>query len=211
MTNREYTLLYLATGYIIPLLPKYTAITHYKILILMLACVVMLLWANPPLKPSKQASGNADRGTFALIFGMGYLAVVAPVVEWGYFLTDRGWSVWTGIGLLMMSGGLAFRYWSLRVLGRYFTGTVQQVEAHQLIQEGPYQVVRHPSYLGALITFLGCAVLLEAWVGFVVVLTAMGIAYYFRIQAEEKLLLSAFGQAYSNYQQNTWCLVPGIY
>ena len=168
MKNFKVMLLYLLAGYILPLLPNPELIIHYKILMLMVSCIVMMLWANPPLILSEgRQKKSSDKGTLMLIFVLGFVALLAPILEWAYFKTDTGWTLWTSVGLLLTVGGLSFRIWSLRVLGKYFTGVVQQVEGHQLVTSGPYQWLRHPSYLGSWVAFLGCAVFLEAWVGLV--------------------------------------------
>ena len=39
----------------------------------------------------------------------------------------------------------------------------------------------------------------------------MLIAYYLRIQAEEKLLLNIFGSQYHDYQQKTWKMIPYVW
>ena len=142
---------------------------------------------------------------------MGYLALVAPVLEWGYFLVDSGLTFWTLLGTILIITGLRYRIYAIQTLGRHFTGVVKQVDEHQLVSHGPYRLIRHPSYLGSLITFVGCAVLLEAWLGLVICLVAMMVAYFFRIAAEERLLVSIFGDQYTEYQTRTWRLLPFVW
>ena len=170
---------YLIAGYILPLLPKMELIGHYKILLLMIACVVMIVWANPPIQLSEgQKKKVSDKGTMLLIFVLGYIALIAPIIEWAYFKIDNGWTIWTNIGVILIIGCLTYRIWSLQILGKYFTGVVQQLDGHQLVTKGPYKYLRHPSYTGSMGAFLGCAVLLEAWIGLLVAAIAMSIAYY---------------------------------
>jgi len=210
--NLRQVIIYLLGGYIIPLAAKPVLILHYKILLLMTACTVMMVWANPPIKLKEMpAAQSADRGTAELIFLLGYVAAVAPVLEWAYFKNDQGWTPWTTVGLLLIVGGLWFRIWSLKVLGRYFTGKVQQVQGHQLVTRGPYKVIRHPSYLGSMVAISGCAVLVEAWVGCAVATWCMAVAYRLRINTEENLLLSVFGDDYRAYQKHSWRMLPGIW
>lgn len=212
MKNFKVMLLYLLVGYILPLLPKLELIGHYKILTLMASCIIMLLWANPPINFSEgKQKKSSDKGTMLLIFILSYVAILTPILEWAYFKTDNGWTTMTTVGFILIIGGLWFRIWSLQILGKYFTGTVKQVEGHQLVTSGPYKWLRHPSYLGSWITFLGCAVFLEAWVGMFITALAMGIAYYFRIRVEEKFLINAFGQDYRNYQKCSYRLVPYVW
>ncbi|MCC6460745.1 MAG: isoprenylcysteine carboxylmethyltransferase family protein [Saprospiraceae bacterium] len=212
MKNLRLSLLYLFTDYILPLLPRSEKLLHWKLLLLMLACIVMLSWANPEIKMSEgKRNVRSDRGTMLGIFFMGYLAVVAPVLEWGYFVRDGGFTFWSALGIGLMTGGLWFRIFAIQALGRHFTGVVQQVIGHQLITTGPYRWIRHPSYLGSVLAFVGCAVLLEAWWGLVICLVAMAGAYFFRIAAEERLLIEIFGNQYLEYRKRTWRLLPLVW
>src|SRR5262249_19250389 len=83
-------------------------------------------------------------------------------------------TLWAALGLCFIAGGLALRIWAIGTLGRAFTSTVQIQKGQVLVSTGPYRLVRHPSYLGAYGTFLGCAVFLQAWIGLVVAAACMG-------------------------------------
>jgi protein-S-isoprenylcysteine O-methyltransferase Ste14 len=56
-------------------------------------------------------------------------------------------------------------------LGRFFTVNVAIAANHRLIDTGPYRFVRHPSYTGALMAFLGLALCLANWVPLAVIRT----------------------------------------
>src|SRR5215510_9264608 len=55
--------------------------------------------------------------------------------------------------------GLVIAVWARVVLGRNWSARVALKENHELIQRGPYRVVRHPIYSGLLVMVLGTAVL----------------------------------------------------
>lgn len=212
MKNLRLTLTYLLLGYILPLLPQTNKLLHYKTGILVFACIIMLSWANPEISLSEGKNNEvSDKGTVLVIFLMGYVAVVSPVIEWGYFLIDRGLTFWTFLGITLITTGLSYRIYAIQILGRQFTGAVKKVTGHQLITDGPYRLIRHPSYLGSLIAFAGCAVLLEAWIGLIICVVAMMIAYFFRITAEERHLVSIFRDDYTTYQKTTWRLFPFVW
>jgi protein-S-isoprenylcysteine O-methyltransferase Ste14 len=96
-------------------------------------------------------------------------------------------------------------------LGKHFTATVQLQKGHRLITNGPYGIIRHPSYLGALIALIGSAIFLNSLVGTITAVAAMMIAYLVRINAEEKMLVNSFGNRYREYQKNTKKLIPFIW
>ncbi len=67
-----------------------------------------------------------------------------------------------------------------------------RVQAGQeLITRGPYRLVRHPTYTGALITFVASCALLRSWVVATFAAMALTAAFLRRIRCEEALLLSA--------------------
>ncbi|KAF9072101.1 hypothetical protein BDP27DRAFT_1218134, partial [Rhodocollybia butyracea] len=55
---------------------------------------------------------------------------------------------------LIISGGV-LRLFCYRVLGRLFTFEVSVQKQHKLITNGPYRIVRHPSYTGLMIISAG--------------------------------------------------------
>jgi protein-S-isoprenylcysteine O-methyltransferase Ste14 len=130
--------------------------------------------------------------------------------------TDR-LGVWTlggdrvrWLGVVVLAAGGALRLWPVFVLGRRFSGLVAIQPGHTLVTTGIYRVVRHPSYLGLLVSSLGWALAFRSGIG--VLLTALTLVPLIaRIRAEERLLLSQFGTEYAAYCSRTSRLVPGIY
>jgi protein-S-isoprenylcysteine O-methyltransferase Ste14 len=79
-----------------------------------------------------------------------------------------------------------------------------------LVTDGIYGVIRHPSYLGAIILMLGWALAFRSALG--VILAALIIPLLLaRIHSEEAMLRSQFGDQYDAYCQRTSRLIPGIY
>ncbi len=115
------------------------------------------------------------------------------------------------IGLLLFAAGLALRWWSIVTLGRFFTVDVQIARDHELVESGPFRVVRHPSYTGVLLAFVGFALSLANWASLLVILLPISAAFVRRMNVEEQALSSALGDRYLNYIRRTKRLVPGIY
>ena len=154
------TLFFILLAYIIPLLWRIELLTHYKIIILVLACVVVFL-TQPTFDLEKaQSRQDTDKNSVFLILALSVIGIAAPIVEWAYFKSDIhsvGWMI-PGISLLVL--GISLRIWAIRVLGKHFTPTVEITANHTLVKSGPYALVRHPSYLGAFLAFIGSAVIL---------------------------------------------------
>ena len=81
---------------------------------------------------------------------------------------------------------------------------------HTLVTGGLYAIIRHPSYLGLLLTALGWSLAFRSGVGLAITgLIALVLAA--RMDAEERLLAATFGAEYEAYRARTWRLVPYLY
>jgi len=102
------------------------------------------------------------------------------------------------------------RLWPVAVLGHRFSGLVAIQPGHALETSGPYSIVRHPSYLGLLISTIGWGLVFNSVVG--VLLALLNIPpLVARMNSEERLLSSEFGPAYDAYRARTARLIPGVY
>lgn len=130
--------------------------------------------------------------------------------------TDRHdfWTVdgdavrWLGIVLYGLGGAL--RLWPVHVLGKRFSGLVAIQPGHTLVTGGIYRYVRHPSYLGLLITVLGWGLAFRSGAGVLIAVLHL-IPLVARMNAEERLLRSEFGEEYAAFCKRTSRLVPGVY
>lgn len=115
------------------------------------------------------------------------------------------------IGLALFAIGLLLRWWSIVTLGRFFTVQVAIANDHRLIERGPYRILRHPSYTGALLELLGFALCIGNWLTLVAMLVPVLAAFLWRIHVEEIALREAFGDAWRDYVRHTWRLLPLVY
>jgi protein-S-isoprenylcysteine O-methyltransferase len=113
-------------------------------------------------------------------------------------------------GIVLMWAGIGFRYYAMRVLGRYFTFQVDVRSGQAVIEAGPYRYIRHPSYTGALITVIGLGLALGNWASLIAMLVCILIGYAYRIHVEEAALVNALGQPYLDYMRRTARLVPFV-
>lgn len=205
------TIVVLAVSYGLPLIGAPELMVHWKMLVVIAAAAVMLI--TQPSFSFQDAGGQrgTDRLSMVAILVAGVLGQLIPVFEWAYHGSPNdgtGYHLATAAGLAMMVGGLAFRVWSIRYLGRFFTATVRIVEGHRLVTSGPYAIVRHPSYLGAYVAMVGSAVFLNALIGTAAACVLMAAAYRWRIAVEEEVLGKSFGSAYIDYTKRTPLILP---
>ncbi len=111
----------------------------------------------------------------------------------------------------MVLAGIAVRQWAIAVLGRFFSLAVRVQADHQVVDKGPYRLVRHPSYTGAILSLLGLALSLETWGATLLLAVVFGVAYGYRIHVEEKALITELGTDYVAYMKKTKRLIPFLF
>ena len=154
-----------------------------------------------------------DRGNRWVLVAFGVIGLLGAYLpaytDRKEFWTLDGDSIrWVGVALFIAGGAL--RIWPVFVLGRRFSGLVAIQPGHTLVTSGVYGVIRHPSYLGLLVSSLGWGLAFRSGVG--VLLTALLIPPLLaRIRSEEKLLRTEFGDQYDAYCARTSRLIPGLY
>ena len=158
--------------------------------------------------------GLFDRGSTRLL-GWAFLAamgtlLLAPALNAFQFGAMGPAAVgWVGIGLMV--GGIALRFWATRVLGRFYTRTLRAAADQQVIDHGPYKVLRHPGYSGVLLMWTGAGFAALNWIAATALTLGMCGAYRYRIRCEEDMLRCALGRPYETYMLRTWRLVPFVY
>ena len=116
------------------------------------------------------------------------------------------WAFYLGIFLMFL--GVLVRQWAIAILGRFFSLTVQIVEDHKVVEKGPYRLVRHPSYTGVLVTFIGLGLAVQSGGALLVLLVVFGVSFGYRMLVEERTLLSELGPDYASYMKRTKRLIP---
>jgi protein-S-isoprenylcysteine O-methyltransferase Ste14 len=159
------------------------------------------------------ANFDADKGSLRIL----WITILASLgvtiaLQW-YPLTplplSRSTIQW--ISLILLIVGFILRWTSVLTLGRWFTAQVA-IQPHQvLVQNGLYKYLRHPSYTGLLLEFLGLGVFFGSWASLLIIMIPTTLAVLNRIRKEEAALLTTFGEAYRQYQQRTRRLFWGIY
>ena len=153
----------------------------------------------------------ADRGTSLQILVGGLLALVA-----GIGLAFLPFAAIPGGGAIVVAGlgiawlGSALRLWARLSLDRFFQPVVLVQADHEVVDTGPYRLIRHPAYTGSLLGMLGIGLALGSWLSVaVLVLVPLG-GYLRRIGVEEAALTGALGERYAAYARRTRKLLPGI-
>ncbi|HEX8353312.1 MAG TPA: isoprenylcysteine carboxylmethyltransferase family protein [Pyrinomonadaceae bacterium] len=154
-----------------------------------------------------------DRGSLAAYNVTGVLSVPAGIVlgftDYGRVRAGGAYLAAAGVALLV--AGTALRWAAIRALWDYFTVNVSILEGQRVVRRGPYRVVRHPSYTGLLLRYLGFGLAFANWLSAALIFLPMLAATLYRIRVEEAALGEHFGEEYLAYARDTRRLVPGLY
>jgi protein-S-isoprenylcysteine O-methyltransferase Ste14 len=115
-------------------------------------------------------------------------------------------AVWQGVSDALLLAGTAWAIWSLRSLGRNLSVIAQ---ARDVADRGPYRWIRHPLYVGEIVSSLGIAIAAHSLAAIAVWLVVCGLQVY-RAVREEQLLLAVL-PGYGAYRIRTAALLPGIF
>ena len=184
-------------------------------LILLLVFLVTERAVRQGAEARDMSRGQEDAGSgVAIVFA--YVLSIAAV-GFAPFFNARGigqielpdWVAWLGVALMV--AGIALRIWANRILGAYYTRTLRIQTGQSVVRAGPYRLVRHPGYAGALLMWLGAILAMRNWITLVVVGVSVTGVYLYRISAEERMLASALGGDYEAYMADTKRVIPWVW
>ncbi len=156
----------------------------------------------------------------ALLKSLVYLIVVAtslfvalPLALWSFtreFLTFR-FGAYRFLGFIPLALGAAFTLWATVYLPLFGKGTPAHSDPpKKLVTTGPFKYTRNPMYLGAILTLIGQAVILESPIIFLLAVLMWLLFYLLVAYYEEPDLRKRFGQAYEEYSMTVPRWLPGI-
>jgi protein-S-isoprenylcysteine O-methyltransferase Ste14 len=163
-----------------------------------------------PAATAKKKDGGSRFVLMTALIGGGCLAFLCAFrVRFATIWIGRPEVFWIGIAAIL--AGIALRTYAIHALGRFFTFEVAVARDHAVVTNGPYALVRHPSYTGALLTIAGIGLCLTNWASLVLIVPIAFAGYVHRMSIEEQALVSELGQPYADYMTKTKRLVPHVY
>jgi protein-S-isoprenylcysteine O-methyltransferase Ste14 len=163
------------------------------------------------MRPIIQKEQPAADKLFIIVFGpvaMTWLIVMGldERCQWSHM--SFGFQTF-GFALFLLS--IAISFWVMRE--NTFAAPVVKIQAergHQVVRTGPYALVRHPMYSGAILFFLGVSLLLGSWWGVAITPIFIGL-FAMRIVIEERTLVAGL-PGYRYYAAEVrYRLLPGIW
>ena len=161
------------------------------------------------LKGGPQAERRGAQRVIMAVASLAFLSVlVVPGLDVRF-----GWSAVPLAGIVL--GDLLFVV-GFTFVGRvyrentYTSATIETYEGQHVIDTGPYALVRHPMYSGALLYILGTPLALGSYVGLIGV-GCMAAVIVWRLLDEERMLVREL-PGYAAYRARVrWRLVPGVW
>jgi len=149
-----------------------------------------------------------DNWTFPAIYASYFVAVWGSLAE--YFIRSPSINPWISLsGYVLATAGVAITRRSVMTLGRYWSIRIEIKKDHQVVEEGPYRVSRHPYYLGALLELVGLCLILNSFRTVVYVLSVHAALVMARISREETVLATSLGNGYLDYKKRVGILPFG--
>ena len=114
-------------------------------------------------------------------------------------------------GFILYISSSIFVNWAM-IVNTHFEATVriQKDRDHKVISEGPYRLVRHPGYLGAILWAIGIPMILGSFYGYIPSVVAI-ILFIIRTFLEDKTLQDELDGYYDYSKKVKFRLLPGIW
>lgn len=179
------------------------------------ALITAYIWKkNPPLFERRMRGRIRDEKEkkqrlirlFMMIAFLGLLIVPAIDHRLG----------WSSVPLLVEIAGCTlsalgfYLFFVVLKTNSFASSTVEKSPDQRVISTGPYAIVRHPMYSGALVLFLGTPLALGSWTGLLMVIPST-IGILLRLIAEEQFLEINL-PGYREYRQKVrYRLIPRLW
>jgi len=180
--------------------------------------IISIVWVISEIllgraKISTDKSKDKDKSSLRILWITIILSVVAGITIRisGVGIIATSPQFIHNLGLILIILGLIVRLIAILKLKSMFTVNVAIQENHKIVKSGIYDTIRHPAYLGSLLSFLGLGIAFVNWLSIIIIFIPVLLSFINRIQVEEKVLIEEFGEEYLNYSNNTYRLFPRIY
>lgn len=140
---------------------------------------------------------------FGLLFGANALPQRLALPLWSL---DQP-ALWAMAALT--AAGFGVCWWARLHLGANWSSSVQRKTDHAVVDTGPYRLVRHPIYTGALLAAFATMVAtgrLASLLGWLLIVAAFTL----KARLEEQLLSAELGPRYATYAARTPMLIPRL-
>jgi len=168
-------------------------------IVLVLAFYALAIWCYLRRRPATATSDSLTAHAAAITAT--WLVFVLPLLHGAPPTPGR-----QAVADVLLCCGMVWAVWSLRCLDRNLSVLAQ---ARDVVVRGPYRWVRHPLYVGEMVSSLGLAIAVNSYWALGLWI-AMCVLQIYRAVREEQVLLRVL-PAYRGYQRRTAALLPGVF
>jgi protein-S-isoprenylcysteine O-methyltransferase Ste14 len=185
-------------------------------LVLTVIYSVVMIRKNPGLLNERGKFMKEGTKTFDKFFYAFWrpLSIAALIIA-GFDAVRYGWShmslALNVLGLTLLVLGVVVPLWAMAVNTHFEAFVRIQLDRnHQVCMTGPYRSVRHPGYVGAILTTVGMPLMLGSWWA-VIPSVAIVFLFIFRTAMEDRTLTKELS-GYKDYTEMTrYRLIPLIW
>ncbi|MFX0182875.1 MAG: methyltransferase family protein [Candidatus Hodarchaeota archaeon] len=167
------------------------------------------------IRPVSAKKDKFNRCIIAISFLSMPIVFILPYYEYktitNQILSPLIFNVVSIISIVLLALGGMTLLLSRIQLGEYGGPKIVIEDEHKLITTGLYQFIRHPMYLGFLLLFFGYSLAFGSFVMTIVISSTFFLIFKNRMDIEERLLISEFGEEYLRYMEGTKRLFPFLY
>ncbi|HEY6464573.1 MAG TPA: isoprenylcysteine carboxylmethyltransferase family protein [Candidatus Acidoferrales bacterium] len=188
------------------------ALLGLALLWLLFAVIFFLGRHGAAPKAATTARSNASRVGFVtqmLAYAIVYTferAYFTPIIS----LSKRAEAIVLFAATAIGVTSILFCYTAMRTLGKQWSLIARIVSGHELIQQGPFSIVRNPIYLAMFGLLLQAGIVVSVWQAIVPAIVLFLIGTWIRIREEEKILRQQFGSQFDDYARRVPAFIPGL-
>lgn len=182
------------------------------LLFVYLAGFVLLLLRGPRGDSKGEASAKASAlsrlGIFVQMLGFGWtgfgpIRIVSNGLD-GRMVLEAAIMIFLGTAVLLIFTR------ARKALAENWSFVARTRSDHQLVQTGPYALVRHPIYLCLLLWLLAMALAMGHPQRLAIGLPLFVAGTLLRVREEERLLRAMFGERFDAYAKKVKRFIPGL-
>ena len=182
-----------------------------------IALITIIIWPIVPL------FWIPVHGLSRIFKRLGILTYVMPLITWlplayliysqRFFLLQFKAALPTTLnitGIIFLVAGTLLHIWTGKLLGLWGLVGLPEISSKiksKLVADGPFSVVRHPTYLAHTVMFFGIFLITETAAVGIVTLLDFVLVNVIIIPLEDRELLKRFGEDYKKYKEK----VPGFF
>ena len=179
-----------------------------------LAITLYLMKKDPQLLARRMSGGpmaekEPAQRIIMILASLGFIGlIVLPALDHRYAWSSMPAPMALAGDALVLLGWMAIFF--VFKENTFSSATIELAPDHKVISTGPYALVRHPMYAGALVMLLGIPIALGSWWGLLVIV-AMTPALIWRLFDEEEFLVRNL-PGYGEYQRQVrFRLIPQVW